>query len=337
MKITLLVPCWNEEKSLEKSIASWLNQTRPFNEIVVVNDASTDNTLKILTKYKDKIKIVTAPKRFGNKSHAQEHGLQFVTGTVIVTTDGDTQLDKNFCKRIEIDFKDPKVAAVAGYVRSLKYNWLTACRAMDYVVGNNIDKLAQSYIGYVFVIPGAAAAFKTSVFKKHIGFDHDTVTEDLDFTYKLHKKNQKILYDRKAICLTQDPPNLDSYVNQMRRWYGGGWQNLKKHITMPNRPGMALELTLIYGEGLIFSMLLFIVPFLNFAYAVAFTGLYSITFLALAIYASLKEKRYEFLIILPVYIFLKYVNAYVFLEQFVKEIVLQKKNLTWYTPERVQT
>ncbi|MCP6756997.1 hypothetical protein NL533_35750, partial [Klebsiella pneumoniae] len=62
---------------------------------------------------------------------------------------------------------------------------------------------------------------------------------------------------------TQDPPTLTNYINQMRRWYDGGWQNLLKHYKIAQNPVRALELSLIYIEGLAFSILLFLVPILN--------------------------------------------------------------------------
>ena len=204
MKITILIPCHNEEKSIAKCVDSCLNQTRSADQIFVINDGSNDGSDKILTRYGDKIEVLTIPFATGNKSRAQEKGLQHVTGDILVTTDGDTILDKDFLKHIEKDFLDPNVKAVGGYVKSIKYNWLTACRALDYAVGQNIDKVAQDYIDYMFVIPGAAGAFRTEVFKT-LGFDHDTLTEDLDFTYKLHKFGHKIKYDKKAICYTTDP------------------------------------------------------------------------------------------------------------------------------------
>ncbi len=335
MRISIVIPCHNEEKSIAKCIDSCLAQTRKADQILVINDGSTDNSRKILETYKKDIEVLTIPVATGNKSRAQEKGLSYVTGDIFIATDGDTLLDKNFVKRIEEDFKDPKVIAVGGYVKSLRYNWLTACRALDYTVGQNIDKLAQDYVNYMLVIPGAAGAFRTNIFKK-LGFDHDTLTEDLDFTYKLHKLGHKIKYDREAICYTQDPADFSSYVNQMRRWFGGGWQCFMKHASVPSRPGMALELSLIYGEGLVFSLLIFLLPFINIFFALTLLFSNLVIVLALAIFAGAKEKRWDFLLILPQYLFLKYVNAWIYLEQFTKEVVLKRKNMAWFHPDRVR-
>lgn len=336
MKISLLIPCHNESKTLERSIESWLVQTRIPDQIIVVDDASSDSTPYILDQYKDRVTVVRTPRCTGNKSGAQEYGLQFVTGDVFATTDADTLLDPHFIERIEEDFSDPSVAAVGGYVKSLHHNWITACRALDYAIGQNIDKLAQSYVGFMLVIPGAAGAFRTSIFREQVGFDHDTLTEDLDFTYKLHKLGHKIKYDRLAICYTQDPPNFSSYVNQMRRWFGGGWQNFIKHISIPEKPGMALQLTMIYVEGLLFSALALVLPFINILMTIVMLGLAFAITLLLALMASWKEKRPDFLLVIPAYIFLRYVHAYLYLEQFFKEVLLRRKNLVWFQPERIQ-
>ena len=335
MKISILIPCYNEELTIERCLFSCLNQTRMADEIIVVDDSSTDKTPKILEKFGESIKVVRTSKNTGNKSHAQEYGLQFVTGDVFVTTDGDTILQDDFIEIIEKDMRDVSVQAVAGYVKSLKHNWITSCRALDYAIGQNIDKAAQDFINFIFVIPGAAGVFRTDVFKEKIKFDHDTLTEDLDFTYRLHKAGCKIKFDRKAVCYTQDPTTLKEYINQMRRWFCGGWQNLLKHIASAKKPRVALELSFIYIEGLFFSILIIVLPFVNLLMTLKFILLYLIVMVALALYCSVKEKRFDMLVYLPGYLFLRYVNAWIFTEQFIKEIILKKKNLVWFKPKRI--
>jgi cellulose synthase/poly-beta-1,6-N-acetylglucosamine synthase-like glycosyltransferase len=341
MRITILIPCYNEEKSVRKSAESWMNQTRPADEVIVVDDCSKDRTTEILHEYIREqglttLSVVRTPKNTGNKSHAQEYGLNFVTGDIVITTDGDTLLDSHFVENIEKDFQDQKIAAVGGYVRSLKYNWLTACRAIDYAVGQNLDKLAQDYINYLFVIPGAAGAFRKDILLEKLKFDHDVLAEDLDITYKLHRLGYKIKYDREAVCFTQDPANFKSYTNQMRRWFGGGWQCFMKHIQIPEKPGMALELSLMYAEGLVFSVLIFILPLISIVATLTFLTSYFLIGFVLSLFGAAKERRWDLIFVLPQYIFLKYVNAYIYLETFVTEVLMRKKNLVWFNPERVQ-
>lgn len=336
MRVSLLVPVYNEEKGLEASILAALRQTRPFDELIFVDDCSKDGTQAILAKYSRQVTARRTPKNTGNKSSAQEYGLQFVTGDVMVTTDGDTLLDPKFCEEVVRSFKEQDVFAVAGYVKSLPYNWLTLCRAFEYAVGQNVHKIAQNYMQYIFVMPGAASAFKVDTFRKYITFDHDTITEDLDFTYKMHKNHFKIVYNKKAICYTQDPANMNSYINQMRRWFGGGWQNLIKHYTIVRtKPIRAFELSLLYAEGVIFSILLLVLPFLNVVLGLyLLAGYLAIAFL-FAVWAAFAEKRWM-LIMAPVpYVLIMFVNSYIYLEQFVAEVILKRKNLIWFKPDRV--
>ncbi len=337
MKISVLIPCHNEERTIERCILSYLNQTRKPDEIIVVDDASTDESPALLKHFSaEEVKVIRTPKNTGNKSYAQEVGFASITGDIFITTDADSVLHPRFIEEVLKNFEDPKVAAVGGYVRSMRYNWLTACRAFEYATGQNLHKLAQSYLNFMFVIPGAAGAFRTDIFKKHLHFDHDTITEDLDFTYKLHWNRMRIAYNRNAVVYTQDPTTLKNYVNQMRRWYGGGWQNLMKHYSIVTRPAQALELSLIYIEGLVFSILIFLIPLLNLEFALNFVFSYLVVAFILAAYAANKERRVELAFVPLPYIIIIYINAYIFLEQFVREVILKQKNLVWFQPERVR-
>ncbi len=335
MRISVLIPAHNEERSIQATVNSCLNQTRPFDEIIVVNDGSTDTTGAILATFGNKIKVVTLAKATGNKSYAQERGLMEVTGDVFVGTDADTLLDKRFVEKVLPHFKDPKVAAVAGYVKSMKNNWLTACREIDYTIGQDLHKTAQANIGFLFVIPGCAGAFRTETFKNAIKFDHDTLTEDLDFTYKLHLGYHKINFEQGAIVYTQDPFTLHSYVNQLRRWNSGGWQNLMKHWRgIISRPAIALELSLMYFEGITFSFLLFVLPFLNISFFTNFVAGYFVFMALIGAYAAIRRRRWDLFLLSPLYVFLVFVNAWIFLEQFIKEMVFRRKTLVWFKPER---
>lgn len=334
MKISILIPCHNEEKSIRKCVQSCLDQTRRADEIIVVDDGSTDTSFEILKTFNGSLKVIRMDKCTGNKSYAQEYGLKFIAGDIFIATDGDTVLDKHFIERIAKDFEDKELAAVCGYVRSLKYNWLTACRQIDYVVGQNFHKIAQSYIKFLMVIPGAAGAFRTDIFRKNITFDHDTLTEDLDFTYKLNKMNFKIKYDRKAIVYTQDPSDLRSYFTQMQRWFAGGWQNILKHRNILKKPGPALELSLTYLDGLAFTLLFFILPMINIKFFIFYV--LSCLFVALisSIYAAIITKRADLILYAPLYLFITLVNAVVFIIEFFKVIILRRRDLVWIKPTR---
>ena len=334
LSVSVLIPSHNEEKSIYRCVKSILDQTIKPNQIIVINDGSQDKTLEILESFDNKVTVVDLAKNTGNKSYAQEFGLWFIDGDIFISTDADTILDKYFIENILSNFNDKKVAAVCGYVKSTKYNWLTACREIDYAIGQGIHKLAQSYIRFIVVIPGCAAAFRTDIFRQYVSFDHDTITEDLDFTYKLNEQGFKIAYNKKAFVYTQDPADLKSYICQMKRWYGGGWQNLSKHLKVLEKPQSAVELSSTYFEGLVFPATLIMLPFVSIIRFGEVILFYLFVCFLMSIYASIASKRFDLIFYAPLYLFIMLINSAVFVTEFVKEIVLKRKNLFWFQPVR---
>jgi cellulose synthase/poly-beta-1,6-N-acetylglucosamine synthase-like glycosyltransferase len=335
MKISILIPCHNEEKSIKACVQSCLDQTRVPDQILVVNDGSTDKSGELLASFGDKIEVLMIPVATGNKSYAQERGLEHITGDIFIATDGDTLLDPKLVQIAEETFDEQKdIVAICGYVKSLKYNWLTACREIEYVIGQTLFKVAQGYLDAIFVIPGCAGAFHTKTFKKVIRFDHDTLTEDLDFTYKFHRLGLRIAYAQGMIAYTQDPDTLSSYINQMRRWYAGGWQNLRKHFHILKKPNNSFQLSVSYIEGFIFSVALFIAPFFNIRFYEYFIVPFLTFVLLLGGLSAIMRKRWDLFFYSPTYFVLVFINAYIFLEQFWFEIVQKRSNLVWFQPKR---
>lgn len=335
--IAILIPAHNEEMSIAVSVQSCLNQTRTADQIIFINDGSTDRTGEILARYGDKIHVVTIPKATGNKSRAQEVGLTFVTSDIVVMSDADTIIDSRFLERIEADFENTDAVAVAGHVRSMKKNWLTACRSIEYVIAQNIHKIAQHYIGYIFVLPGAAVAFRTDVLKS-ITMNHETICEDLDITYFLHEKNARLIYDMKAIVYTLDPSTVGSYATQVRRWYRGGIQCLFKHWRiMFTKPNAAFELPLTYLGTVVSALLLFILPALSITFFLAFFSLYVLFALGCAIFSAIVERRPFLLLATVPFLFVIYLNSYLLLESLAYVVLFRHKTLTWHSPQRYAT
>jgi cellulose synthase/poly-beta-1,6-N-acetylglucosamine synthase-like glycosyltransferase len=337
LTISILIPAHNEEKMIAACLDSCLRQTRRLDQIIVVNDGSTDATASILETYGRAITVITIPKATGNKSRAQEIGINAVTTDIIIATDGDTILHEKFAEEIEKDFvSNPELSVVAGYVQSTKYNILTAIREIDYTISQDIFKRAQEYVQFLLVIPGCAGAFKAELFRDGtIQFDHDTLTEDLDFTYKLNAKDKLIKINYNAIVYTQDPPTLHSYINQTRRWYGGGWQNLKKHFpVIISKPGASLILSLAYLDGTVFNSAFFFLLFINTRLFLELMLLYCIVGTCMGIYAGIRKHRFDLVLVGPLIPLSTLLNAYILMEQLIIEVILRRKNMTWFHPER---
>jgi hypothetical protein len=121
----------------------------------------------------------------------------------------------------------------------------------------------------------------------------------------------------------------------MRRWIGGGWQNLLKHWKIVlRRPGHALEISLVYVEGMVFGLLFFILPIINVTYFLHFFIGYFTVAMVIGAYAAIKRRRFDLLLYAPLFPLLLIINSMIFFEQFIKEIILRKKDLHWFKPER---
>ncbi|MFH1506286.1 MAG: glycosyltransferase family 2 protein [archaeon] len=338
LTLSILIPAYNEEKTIKKTVDSCLNQSEKADQIIVVNDGSKDKTLKILETYGNKIKIIDLSKNTGNKSKAQEQGLKTVKTDLFVTADADTKLHVDFVKQIKKTFREqPEYSAICGFVESERVNWITSVREINYLTGQTIYKQAQAHINAVFVLAGCASAFRTKDFRETVTFDHDNITEDLDFTYKLKIAGKKIFFNNRAIVYTQDPNTLNSYYRQLYRWYSGSWTCLKKNFAIMAQPNNALILSLLYLEGLIMGMFfllspLFILYSLNF-----FLGLillHIVVVAASSAYGIIKFKRPELFLYLPHQYILGVGEQIVFIYTFFKEFVFNNKNMVWYKPER---
>lgn len=93
--ISIIIPIYNSEEYIEKTILSVINQTYQNLEIILVNDGSTDNTLNIISKYKDpRIRLITTTHK--NVSHARNIGLKYAKGEYISFIDSDDLINKDY-------------------------------------------------------------------------------------------------------------------------------------------------------------------------------------------------------------------------------------------------
>jgi len=120
----------------------------------------------------------------------------------------------------------------------------------------------------------------------------------------------------------------------LRRWNGGNWQNLMKHISIVEKPGNALEISLMYLEGLLFPLILILALSFNTTVFLQFSAAYILIISLFALYGAIRDKRWDLVLHIPTYYFVSFVNYAIFIEQFMVEVVLRKKSLMWFQPKR---
>src|SRR3989344_7794863 len=105
MKISVVIPAFNEEKNIDKLIQSLLNQEEPADEIIVVDNNSTDHTDAIVKNYN--VRILHEPKQ--GITHARNRGFDEAKYEIIARTDADTVLPTDWIRKIKNDFKKYKI------------------------------------------------------------------------------------------------------------------------------------------------------------------------------------------------------------------------------------
>lgn len=228
--ISLIVPAFNEEKTIKESIKSLTELDYSNYEIIVVDDGSSDKTLKMAREFESpNVKVIHQHNQ--GKANALNNGIKNSKGELIVTVDADTRLKKDSLKKISARFaKNKQIGAVAGNVKVIpEKSILNIVQGTEYTVGINLVRKAQSTLGCVMIVPGPIAALRREAIEKVKYFSNDTFAEDFDVTMEILEQGYKVEYEDNAISYTDAPKNLEDFMKQRRRWYRGMLQVLDKH------------------------------------------------------------------------------------------------------------
>ena len=152
-KVSVIVPVYNAEKTIEKCLDSLINQTLPNIEIIVINDCSKDNTLKILKKFVKKIKLINNEKNLG-PAGARNKGLDIATGDYIGFVDADDWVDYNMYNLMTSKMNDEvDMVACSRYNvyknktnQIINYNKSTDAKDFSKTSNYNCDKLYKREI-----------------------------------------------------------------------------------------------------------------------------------------------------------------------------------------------
>lgn len=230
-RISLIVPAYNEKKTIRSCVESLQALNYPNYEVVVVDDGSTDHTLEEISHNKG-IKIIHQENQ--GKPKALNNGIKASTSEIIVTVDADTTLDKNALGKIAERFaSDGRLGAVAGNVKvNPERKLMNAVQSAEYATGINLIRKGQSVLGCVMIVPGPIAALKREAVEKVGCFSDDTFAEDFDITVKILKAGYRVEYEEKSLAYTDAPKNTEDLIKQRRRWHRGMIQVLDKHKDM---------------------------------------------------------------------------------------------------------
>ena len=231
--ITVVIPAFNEEKSIVHTINSIKNQSVAIERIIVVDDCSTDNTSEIAAS--QGVEVVRTSKNQGTKAMAQNYVLAMVETDLMVTIDADTVLHRDAILNTLPYFNDELTASVCGFVipQKIKTVWERG-RFIEYMFGLSIFKSAQMNAGAIIVSSGCFSVFRTKHVKDMGGFQARTMAEDMDLTWEFLIHGYHIHYAPDSYCYPLDPPTYKIFKSQVERWYRSFFQNISVHQLRKN-------------------------------------------------------------------------------------------------------
>ena len=272
-RVAILIPAYNEEKVIERTIQGALDCDYPNMCVIVIDDGSKDRTLEIARRtFAPEVadgRVLILTKSNGGKAEALNYGLEHIgDAELFVGIDADTIIAPDAIARMVPHFLNPKVAAVAGNAKvGNRVNLWTRWQALEYITSQNFERRALNTMGAVSVVPGAIGAWRVSAVREAGGYHIDTVAEDADLTMALLRNGYRVEYEDLALAFTEAPTSANALMRQRFRWSFGILQAVFKHKDVFARKGVLGWIAL--PNILIFQILLPLVsPFIDIMFVV---------------------------------------------------------------------
>jgi peptidoglycan-N-acetylglucosamine deacetylase len=233
-RVAVLIPAYNEEKVIVRTIRSVMMSNYKNICIVVIDDGSQDKTYDVARQsYPADIasgRLTVLTKQNGGKADALNYALERIDEELYVGIDADGVIAHDAITNLVPHFADPKIGAVAGNAKvGNRVNLWTRWQALEYITSQNFERRALDLFDVVMVVPGAIGAWRTAPVKAGGGYHSNTVAEDADLTMNLLEQGYSVIYEDRALAFTEAPVNADGLVRQRFRWSFGILQAIYKH------------------------------------------------------------------------------------------------------------
>jgi len=230
--VCVQLPVYNEKHVIERLIDSVCKMDYPKDrlEIQVLddsNDPTTDLAERKALFYRTKgyqIEVIRRPQRLGFKAGALDNGLQKTTAEFIAIFDADFIPSQDFLKKTIPHFTNQKTAVVQtrwGHINR-NYNLITILQAFQLNVHFSVEQTGRYRSGHFLQFNGTAGIWRKTAIHDAGGWSADTLTEDLDLSYRVQLKGWKILYLEAIESPAELPAEMSSFKAQQYRWMKGG-------------------------------------------------------------------------------------------------------------------
>jgi peptidoglycan-N-acetylglucosamine deacetylase len=230
--VSVIICTYNSAKYLPKVIDAILAQRYPEEllELIVVDDNSKDGTVKVAEGYKGRFRhfhVIVKGEDFRKGAAISTNiGVKRAKGDIVCSIDSDAIISKDWMRRIVSQFRDKKVASVAGYINTANPGFLPA-RLMGAELEDRYARIRKKEVDHVST---CNTAYRKSALEEVGGFDESIYYGyDNDVSYKLKSKCYKILLLKDVGCLHYWKESFCGYLRQQFNVAYGRLQLIAKH------------------------------------------------------------------------------------------------------------
>ena len=237
-RVTIQLPMFNERYVIERLIDAVCEIRYPRDKLQIqVPDDSIDETQKIAAdavarKREQGFDIVYIHRddRTGFKAGALEAGLKTATGEFVAVFDADFVPQPDFLERTIHFFTNEKVGMVQVRWEHLNREYSLLTRVQSILLDGHfvIEHTARNRSGRFFNFNGTAGIWRKSTIADAGGWQHDTITEDLDLSYRAQSKGWQFIYVNESTTPAEVPVEMVAFKTQQHRWAKGSIQVAKK-------------------------------------------------------------------------------------------------------------
>ena len=229
--ISVIVPTHNEERYIKDCLSSIINADFDGKkEIIVVDDGSVDNTVKIVSKNFPNVKIIQ--KKHTGKSDSINTAISKSKGQVIAIVDGDSYIQKDSLKYVTEEISRKNVVAASGVIKVRNRKKILGMWLHIEQIYNSLIRLVFSKVNANVVTPGPLSVYRKKALKEVGGFSVKGFSEDVDVTIILIRAGHKIGFSSKAVSETNMPLEPKWFWLQRTRFARGLIDILKKHLML---------------------------------------------------------------------------------------------------------
>lgn len=236
--VTVQLPVYNEKYVVKRLIehACAIDYPKELLEIQVLDD-STDETVRISRAAVDhysalgfNITHLHRRHREGFKAGALEEGLKRASGTLIAIFDADFLPPKDILRKTVDFFTDPEIGIVQARWGHVNRNYSLLTRAQSVLLDGHfvVEQTTRYLSGLFFNFNGTAGVIRRECIESAGGWQHDTLTEDLDLSYRAQLEGWKLVYLKDVMVEAELPVDMNAFKSQQHRWTKGAIQTARK-------------------------------------------------------------------------------------------------------------